>query len=124
MHARPAPPPISHHLGWAASSHTSIPSPPAPTTPIQIPIQIPAGMPADQAMAVVEYLRNNPDAAKAAWEQAKTVLQTPGMADAMIAGQVRPSGARAWGAWGARAALTGLAGLVERGACSRLCGAG
>jgi hypothetical protein len=52
-------------------------------------------MPADQALAVVEYLKNNPEAAKQAWQQAQMVMRTmPGAAQALT-GQVR----RAPGAW-------------------------
>lgn len=46
-------------------------------------------MPADQAAAVVAYLKSNPEAAKAALEQAHTVLRTRGMAEMMVAGQSR-----------------------------------
>ncbi|KIY94695.1 hypothetical protein MNEG_13268 [Monoraphidium neglectum] len=50
----------------------------------QIPIKVPPGMPADQALAVVEYLKNNPEAAKQAWQQAQMVMRTmPGAAQAL-----------------------------------------
>lgn len=65
-------------------------------------------MPAEQAAAVVEYLRSNPAAAKAAHQQAQMLLRRPQMAQAMFAGQVGEGGggavalraARGWGAHG------------------------
>ena len=57
-------------------------------------MRIPPGMAPDQAAAVVKYLQENPDAARAAWQQAQQVLQRPGMANMMLAG-ASPAGAAA-----------------------------
>ena len=60
----------------------------------QVPIKVPAGMPAEQAMAVIDYLKANPEAAKAAWQQAQAVMRgSPAMA-AALAGQVRVGAVR------------------------------
>ncbi|GLC70734.1 hypothetical protein PLESTF_001027700 [Pleodorina starrii] len=49
---------------------------------LQVPIKIPPGMPAAQAQALVAYLKANPAAAKAAYEQAQMVMRNPAMANA------------------------------------------
>jgi Tfp pilus assembly protein FimV len=41
-------------------------------------------MPAEAAQGVIEYLKANPEAAKAAWQQAQAMLKTPGLAHAML----------------------------------------
>lgn len=50
----------------------------------QVPLQIPPGMPAAQAQAMIEYLKSNPQAAKAAYEQAQALLKNPAMAQAFM----------------------------------------
>jgi len=50
----------------------------------QIPVKIPPGMPADAARGIIEYLKANPEAAKAAWGQAQSMLKTPGLANAFL----------------------------------------
>ncbi|GBF96449.1 hypothetical protein Rsub_09248 [Raphidocelis subcapitata] len=60
----------------------------------QIPVKIPPGMSSEQAVAVLDYLKSNPEAAKAAFQQAQAVMARPGMAQAMFAGQ-SPAGAAA-----------------------------
>lgn len=48
---------------------------------LQVPTAIPAGMDPATAKEVMEYLRNNPEAAKAALQQAQRMQQQqPGMA--------------------------------------------
>ncbi len=47
-------------------------------------------MPANQAQALVEYLRANPAAARQAYEQAQTILRNPAMAQAFSNMTVRP----------------------------------
>jgi hypothetical protein len=56
----------------------------------QVPVKIPPGMPADQAQGIIAYLQANPEAAKAAWAQAQSLLATPGLANAFVNMQVRP----------------------------------
>ena len=41
-------------------------------------------MPADAARGIIEYLKANPEAAKAAWGQAQSMLKTPGLANAFL----------------------------------------
>jgi hypothetical protein len=41
-------------------------------------------MPAEAAQGVIEYLKANPEAAKVAWQQAQTLLKTPGLANALL----------------------------------------
>jgi hypothetical protein len=41
-------------------------------------------MPADAAKGIIEYLKANPEAAKAAWGQAQSMLKTPGLANAFL----------------------------------------
>ncbi|GIL79791.1 hypothetical protein Vretimale_12414 [Volvox reticuliferus] len=48
----------------------------------EVPIKIPPGMPAAQAQALVAYLKSNPSAAKAAYEQAQTIMHNPSLANA------------------------------------------
>lgn len=48
----------------------------------QVPIKIPPGLPAAQAQALVAYLKSNPAAAKAAYEQAQLIMENPSMANA------------------------------------------
>lgn len=48
----------------------------------EVPIKIPPGMPPAQAQMLVQYLKSNPAAAKAAYDQAQMMLKTPGMANA------------------------------------------
>lgn len=55
----------------------------------QVPVRIPPGMPADQAAGIIEYLKANPEAAKAAWGQAQAIMQNPGLANAFVNMQVR-----------------------------------
>ncbi|KXZ55566.1 hypothetical protein GPECTOR_2g1115 [Gonium pectorale] len=50
--------------------------------PSAVPIKIPPGMPTAQAQALVAYLKSNPAAAKAAYEQAQMMMQNPAMAHA------------------------------------------
>lgn len=55
---------------------------------VQIPVKIPPGMSTEQAQGVVDFLKSNPQAAKAAWDQAQGMLKTPGFANAMVNMQV------------------------------------
>ncbi|GFR48770.1 hypothetical protein Agub_g10591 [Astrephomene gubernaculifera] len=48
----------------------------------EVPIKIPPGMPTAQAQALVEYLKSNPAAAKAAYDQAQMIMKNPAMANA------------------------------------------
>ncbi|KAG2491882.1 hypothetical protein HYH03_009834 [Edaphochlamys debaryana] len=48
----------------------------------EVPIKIPPGMPGPQAQALIAYLKSNPAAAKAAYEQAQMVMKNPAMAQA------------------------------------------
>ncbi len=41
-------------------------------------------MPAEQAAVIIEYLKANPEAAKAAWSQAQAIMQNPGLANAFV----------------------------------------
>lgn len=41
-------------------------------------------MPAEQAQALIEYLKVNPQAAKAAYDQAQAILANPAMAQAFM----------------------------------------
>lgn len=50
----------------------------------QVPVKIPPGMPAEQAQGIIAYLSANPEAAKAAWAQAQSLLATPGLANAFV----------------------------------------
>eukprot|EP00877_Chromochloris_zofingiensis_P007586 jgi/Chrzof1/3080/Cz12g11010.t1 len=50
----------------------------------EIPVKIPPGMSTEQAQGVVDFLKSNPQAAKAAWDQAQGMLKTPGFANAMV----------------------------------------
>ncbi|KAF6255784.1 flagellar associated protein [Scenedesmus sp. NREL 46B-D3] len=50
----------------------------------QVPVKIPPGMPAEQAQGIMAYLQANPEAAKAAWAQAQSLLATPGLANAFV----------------------------------------
>jgi hypothetical protein len=45
-------------------------------------------MPAEQAQGIIAYLQANPEAAKAAWAQAQSLLATPGLANAFVNMQV------------------------------------
>jgi hypothetical protein len=45
-------------------------------------------MPQAQAQGIIEYLRENPEAAKAAWQQAQAIMQNQGLANAFINMQV------------------------------------
>lgn len=58
--------------------------PPLPTLP-QIPVKIPPGMSTEQAEAVLEMLKSNPELAKAASAQAQAMLQMPGFAQMLNA---------------------------------------
>jgi hypothetical protein len=69
----------------------------------QVPVKIPPGMPADQAQGIIAYLQANPEAAKAAWAQAQSLLATPGLANAFVNMQV---GARGGGGRAARVQCT------------------
>eukprot|EP00878_Enallax_costatus_P019643 GHUV01020726.1.p2 GENE.GHUV01020726.1~~GHUV01020726.1.p2 ORF type:complete len:126 (+),score=28.72 GHUV01020726.1:339-716(+) len=61
-------------------------------TLLQVPVRIPPGMPAEQAAGIIEYLKANPEAAKAAWSHAQAIMQNPGLANAFINMQVpRPA---------------------------------
>lgn len=51
-------------------------------------MKLPPGMPADQAQGILAYLKSNPEAAKAAWAQAQSIMQSPGLANAFINMQV------------------------------------
>jgi hypothetical protein len=54
-------------------------------TPLtQVPVKIPPGMPAAQAQGILEFLKANPDAAKAAWAQAQSIMATPALANAFV----------------------------------------
>lgn len=55
---------------------------------LQVPVRIPPGMPAEQAAGIIEYLKANPEAAKAAWAQAQAIMQNPGLANAFVNMQV------------------------------------
>lgn len=45
----------------------------------QVPIKIPPGMPPQQAQQLVEFLRSNPEAAKAALAQAQSIMGSSGL---------------------------------------------
>lgn len=53
-------------------------------------MKAPPGMDPAQAKAMMELLKANPEAAKNAWAQAQAVLQTPGMAQAMLSTMFAP----------------------------------
>lgn len=75
----------------------------------------------DQAAGVVKYLQENPEAAKAAWQQAQSVLKTPGMANMMLAGTVRRF-QTAWHAWAVFSACMGqrMGQRMRMGPCMHL----
>lgn len=50
----------------------------------QVPVRIPPGMPKEQAEGIIAYLKANPEAAKAAWQQAQAIMQNPGLSNAFI----------------------------------------
>lgn len=52
-------------------------------------------MPAEQAQGIIAYLSANPEAAKAAWAQAQSLLATPGLANAFVNMQVGRAAAAA-----------------------------
>ncbi|MEW5318271.1 MAG: hypothetical protein WDW38_009504 [Sanguina aurantia] len=51
---------------------------------VLIPIAIPKDMPEEQARALVDYLKSNPEAAKTAHDQAQAMLRHPGVAQSVI----------------------------------------
>jgi hypothetical protein len=63
---------------------------------LQVPIKIPPGMPTAQAQALVAYLKSNPAAAKAAYEQAQMVMHNPAMAHAFANMMVRTGVLGVW----------------------------
>lgn len=52
-------------------------------------MKIPPGMPAAQAAGIIEFLKANPAAAKAAWQQAQSIMQNRSLTDAFLNMQVR-----------------------------------
>jgi hypothetical protein len=56
---------------------------------LQVPVKIPPGMPAEQAQGLLAYLQANPEAARAAWAQAQSLLANPSLANAFMNMQVR-----------------------------------
>jgi hypothetical protein len=104
----PAPAPRRTAHALFRPQRASRPSPPA----TQVPIKIPPGMSSEQALAVMEYLKSNPQAAKAALQQAQQVMQRPDMAAMMFGGQVGRAPTRARGPRQPERAALGRAGAA------------
>ena len=53
----------------------------------QVPVALPPGVNPETAKQVIEYLKQNPEAAQQSYLEAQRILHTPGMAESMLKSQ-------------------------------------